>query len=554
MAGKIPQPFIDQVLNQTDIVDLINSYIDLKNKGKEYTACCPFHGEKTPSFTVSPEKQFYHCFGCGAHGTAINFLMEHEGLQFIEAIEVLANRLGLEVTTEGDSVPHNDHHKLFQALEEANKYYQQQLRSNQDAISYLKSRGISGEVASIFDIGFAPTGFNNISNVLGKQFNQATLVNTGLLSEKSENKTYDRFRSRIIFPIKDPRGRTIGFGGRSVDDTMPKYMNSPETELFHKGNTLYGIYEARKSLGKIKQLIIVEGYMDVVALCQHDIRNCVATLGTATTAQNIRNLLRYSSDLIFCFDGDRAGRDAAWKALEQMLPEFKDGINIRFAFMPQGEDPDSLIRSLGKNSFNQYLNNATSLSEYFFTNLIKDIDTSTPDGRAKLASTAKPLLAKIPPTVFRDLMYKELNERVGTIISVAPSVISNSPQSSPNTNKQNRSLKYTKTRLAIALLIRDPSLAENSLAIEELSHLLLLPGISLLIQLLEIIEAEPDISAIALVERFHSQDSYASLQKLLLWDPPDMDNRELSFKQTMERFKDDIRRNELDSIIQQENL
>ena len=553
MAGKIPQPFIDQVLNQTDIVDLINGYIDLKNKGKEYTACCPFHGEKTPSFTVSPEKQFYHCFGCGAHGTAINFLMEHEGLQFIEAIEVLANRLGLEVTTEDGGAPRSDNHKLYQVLEEANKYYQKQLRSNHDAISYLKSRGISGEISAAFNIGFAPTGFNNITSTFGNSFEQTYLVNTGLLSKKSDNKTYDRFRSRIMFPIKDTRGRTIGFGGRSVDDTMPKYMNSPETELFHKGNTLYGIYEARQSLGKLNQLIIVEGYMDVVALSQHGIKNCVATLGTATTTNNIRNLLRFSSDLIFCFDGDRAGRDAAWKALDQMLPEFKDGINIRFAFMPQGEDPDSLIRSLGLDAFNDYLNNAASLSEYFFTNLIKDIDTSTPDGRAKLASTAKPLLAKIPPTVFRDLMYKELNERVGTTISVAPSIISNTPQQS-HSNKQNRSLKYTKTRLAIALLIRDPSLAKNALSAEELSHLLSVPGINLLIQLLEIIDAEPNISPIALVERFHGQDDYGSLQKLLLWDPPDMENRELSFKQTMDRFKDDIRRNELDSIIQSENL
>ncbi len=554
MAGKIPQPFIDQVLNQTDIVDLINGYIDLKNKGKEYSACCPFHGEKTPSFTVSPEKQFYHCFGCGAHGTAINFLMEHEGLQFIEAIEVLANRLGLDVVTEDGSAPRNDNHKLYQVLDEANKYYQKQLRSNQDAISYLKSRGISGEIASKFNIGFAPTGFNNITKNFSNNFDKPQLVNSGLLSEKAENKTYDRFRSRIMFPIKDTRGRTIGFGGRSIDDTMPKYMNSPETELFHKGNTLYGIYEARQSLGKISQMIIVEGYMDVVALSQHGINNCVATLGTATTTQNIRNLLRFSSDLIFCFDGDRAGRDAAWKALDQMLPEFKDGINIRFAFMPQGEDPDSLIRGLGKDAFNDYLNNAASLSEYFFTNLIKDIDTSTPDGRAKLASTAKPLLAKIPPTVFRDLMYKELNERVGTTISVSPSIVNNTTQSSSNANKQSRSLKYTKTRLAIALLIRDPALAKNALAVEELSHLSSVPGVSLLIQLLEIIDVEPNISPIALVERFHGQDDYASLQKLLLWDPPDMENRESSFIQTMDRFKDDIRRNELDSIIQSDNL
>ena len=554
MAGKIPQPFIDQVLNQTDIVDLINGYIDLKSKGKEYSACCPFHGEKTPSFTVSPEKQFYHCFGCGAHGTAINFLIEHEGLQFIEAIEVLANRLGLEVTTESGAQHHSDHHKLYQALEDASKYYQQQLRSNKDAVGYLKSRGISGEVAATFNIGYVPTGYNNITNALGNQFDQATLIKTGLLSEKSEHKVYDRFRSRIMFPIKDTRGRTIGFGGRSVDDTMPKYMNSPETELFHKGNTLYGIHEARQALGKIKRLIIVEGYMDVVALAQHDIKNCVATLGTATTAQNIRNLLRFSSDLIFCFDGDRAGSDAAWKALEQILPEFKDGNNIRFAFMPQGEDPDSLIRSIGHNSFIEFLDDATSLSEYFFSNLIKDIDTSTADGRAKLASTAKPLLSKLPATVFRDLMYKELNQRVGTAIPVAPSVKTTQQHTADSTNKQGRSLKYTKTRLAIALLIRDPSLSQYALPIEELSHLQSVAGINLFLQLLEIIEDEPSISAIALVERFHGQENYSALQKLLMWDPPDMENRELSFKQTMERFKEDLRKNELDSIIQQENL
>lgn len=549
MAGKIPQPFIDQVLNQTDIVDLISVYIDLKQKGKEYSACCPFHGEKTPSFTVSPDKQFYHCFGCGAHGTAIKFLMEHEGLQFIETIEVLANRLGLEVTTEKGTPQQNDQKNLYKILEEVNKYYQQQLRTNQDAISYLKSRGISGEVAAVFNIGYAPAGFNNIVTALDKSFALPELINSGLLSEKSESKAYDRFRNRIMFPIKDTRGRIVGFGGRTIDDSMPKYMNSPETEVFHKGNTLYGVYEARQALGKIKQIIIVEGYMDVVALSQHEITNCVATLGTATTEQNIRNLLRYSSDLVFCFDGDRAGSAAAWKALEQILPEFKDGINIRFAFMPQGEDPDSLIRSLGHASFNEYLQNATPLSEYFFSNLIKDIDTATPDGRAKLASSAKPLLSKLPRTVFRDLMFKELNERVGTAISAPSTILEDNQQPRPTPDKQSRSLKYTKTRLAIALLIREPSLAQYALPTDELSHIQSVTGISLFMQLLEIIDADPDIGAIALVERFHGQANYSALQKLLLWDPPDMDNRELSFKQTMDRFKDDIRRNELDSLI-----
>jgi len=554
MSGKIPQAFIDQVLNQTDIVDLINGYIELKSKGKEYTACCPFHGEKTPSFTVSPEKQFYHCFGCGAHGTAINFLMEHEGLQFIEAIETLANRLGLELTIESGSYQKNDNHQLYQAMDAASQYFQQQLRNNQEAISYLKSRGITGEIANRFNIGYAPQGYDNIKSHLTEAFTQETLINAGLLAKKSEDKVYDKFRHRIMFPIKDTRGRVIAFGGRSMDDSMPKYMNSPETELFHKGNTLYGIHEARQFLGKLKQLIIVEGYMDVIALAQHNFANCIATLGTATTTQNVKNLLRFTSDLIFCFDGDRAGKDAAWKALQQILPEFKDGVNIRFAFMPQGEDPDSLIRSLGDTAFNEYLNEAAPLSEYFFNNLVKDIDMGTADGRAKLANTAKPLLAKLPKTVFRDLMYKELNERVGTSIPVSPSISSAVVNTtSEGLNQSGRSLKYTKTRLAIALLIRDPKLAQYALSVEDLSHLKSVPGIELFLQLLEIIEDEPNISAIALVERFHDDNSYSALKKLLLWDPPDMDNRELSFRQTMQRFKEDIRRIELDTLIQSEN-
>lgn len=550
MAGKIPQPFIDQVLNQTDIVDLINSYIDLKPKGKEYTACCPFHGEKTPSFTVSPEKQFYHCFGCGAHGTAINFLMEHEGLQFIEAIETLATRLGLEVTTEQGAFK-ADNHELYDLLEAANKFYQSQLRNNQTAINYLKSRGISGEIAATFEIGYAPAAFDSMQKQFGKQFKYQSLIKSGLVAEKSSQHTYDRFRNRIMFPIKDTRGRVIGFGGRSTDETMPKYMNSPETELFHKSNTLYGIYETRQALGKLNSLIIVEGYMDVVALYQHDIKNCVATLGTATTSQNIRNLLRYCSNLIFCFDGDRAGEAAAWKALEQMLPEYKDGIDISFAFMPQGEDPDSLIRSLGHQAFNQFIEKAKPFSEYFFSKLTKEIDTSTPDGCAKLASTAKPLLFKLQQTVFKDLMFKELNERVGTSINIPSSNDNNLPD--PKTNQSTRSLKYTKTRLAIALLIRDPSLAQHALPLDELSRLQNIAGIDLFIELINIIESEPDITPVSLIERFHGQENYPSLKKLIMWDPPDMENRELSFKQTMQRFKDDIRKQELDAIIDQEN-
>ena len=435
----------------------------------------------------------------------------------------------------------------------ANAFFQKQLRNNQSAIEYLKSRGITGEIANKFNIGYAPAGFDNIKNALGKNFSESELVKVGLLSQNSDNKIYDRFRHRIMFPIKDTRGRVIAFGGRSLDESMPKYMNSPETELFHKGNTLYGIYEARQSLGKLRQLVIVEGYMDVIALCQHEQKNCIATLGTATTSQNIKNLLRFTSDLIFCFDGDRAGKDAAWKALLQILPEYRDGIDIRFAFMPEGEDPDSLIRSLGESSFKEYLDKSSSLSEYFFTNLIKNIDMNTADGRAKLANEATPLLSKLPKTVFRDLMFKELNQRVGATITGQQLEETTESKSYQATNKNSRSLKYTKTRLAIALLIRDPSLAEHAITIEELSHLQSVPGIELFIQLLETIEQEPHLNAITLVERFHGSEHYSALQKLLIWDPPDMENRELSFKQTMQRFKDDIRKIELDALIEQQD-
>lgn len=551
MASKIPQPFIDQVLNQTDIVDLVNGYVELKQKGREYTACCPFHNEKTPSFTVSPDKQFYHCFGCGAHGTAISFLIEHEGLEFLEAIELLASRLGIQVPREQGHTPVDHDQDLYRALDLANRYYQQQLRASQPARHYLKKRGITPEIAELFNIGYAPNGFNNITSQLGKTLTQELLIQSGLLAKKETGRIYDRFRHRIMFPIKDLRGRVIAFGARAFGDAMPKYINSPETPLFNKSNSLYGLYEARKSPGRISQLLIVEGYMDVVALAQHGINNSVATLGTSTTNQHITKLLRYSSDLIFCFDGDRAGNAAAWKALQQMLPEYKDGIDIRFAFMPQGEDPDSLIRNAGEEIFTQYLQKSLPLSEFFFIKLSKEIDTSTPDGCAKLASVARPLLAKLPPSIFRDLMYKELNVRVGTPVA-QPQPSSLTANADNHAKPVARAPKYTKTRLAIALLLREPKLAHKALPREDLAHLDAVPGIPLLIQLLEIIEDNPGLTPAALIERFRGQEAYAHLQKLLEWDPPDMANRSISFEQTMDRFKQDVHRASLDGIIAKE--
>jgi|TARA_B110000908_G_scaffold85407_1_gene102025 DNA primase len=547
MAGKIPQTFIDQVVQQTDIVDLINGYVELKAKGREYGACCPFHHEKSPSFTVSPDKQFYHCFGCGAHGTAIGFLIEHEGLEFIEAIEQLAARLSLEVPREeGHIETVNKSAQSYELLEQVNQFYQKQLRQHANAIEYLKNRGINGEIAAAFDIGYAPEGFDTSS----KAFPQATnaqLEEIGLLSKNDRNHLYDRFRDRIMFPIRDLRGRVIAFGGRTLGDAKPKYINSPETPLFHKSDNLYGLYEARKALGKLSRLIIVEGYMDVVALNQLGFPECVATLGTATTSQHIQRLLRYTPNLLFCFDGDRAGQDAAWKALQQILPVYADNIDIRFAFMPQGDDPDSYVRERGAEAFSAFLKEASTLSAYFFRKLGQEVDISNAEGLAKLASLAKPLIAKIPKTVFRDLMTKELNQRVGTIVSNTGIM---REQPAAKTRSNDRGPRYTKTRLAIALLLRDPGLANKALDVEQLSQLLSTPGIALLIEMLEILEQQADLSSVSLLERFRGKPAYEHLIKLLDWDPPDMTNREISFVDTMRQFKKDIERAPFDAFIQ----
>jgi DNA primase len=549
MAGKIPQPFIDQVLNQTDIVDLIGGYIELKQKGKEHTACCPFHHEKTPSFTVSADKQFYHCFGCGAHGTVVGFLMEYEGLQFVEAIETLANRLGIEVPREATNNAYVDNHTpLYNALSQANDFFTAQLRTHQPAIDYLKHRGITGTIAAEFDIGYAPNGYDNLRNHLANRCSEDDLIRAGLVSKKDGAKGYDRFRDRIMFPIKDTRGRVIGFGARIINQGEPKYLNSPETPLFHKSNTLYGLYECRKKIKRLDKLLIVEGYMDVVALAQHGVHNCVATLGTATTSTHIKTLLRYCSDLVFCFDGDRAGKDAAWHALEQVLIEFKDGIDVRFAFMPSGDDPDTLIRQLGKDGFDQYIFDAMPLSEFLFNKFSREIDLSSLDGRAKLAEAVKPLLAKIPKTVFRDLLTKELNSRVGTTVESTRSLPNQTRP--PSQSRTSKNPKYTKIRLAITLLLRDPQLASEALAIEDLHYLEALPGMPLLIKLLQIMESQPDLKSISLLERFREQDDYIHLQKLLDWDPPDLANRQQSFIDVMKRFQADIQRIKLGAIIE----
>ncbi|MGB5679724.1 MAG: DNA primase, partial [Gammaproteobacteria bacterium] len=390
MAGRIPQSFIDDLIARADIVEVINARVPLKKKGREYTACCPFHNEKTPSFTVSENKQFYHCFGCGAHGTAIGFLMEYEHLDFVDAIETLAAEYHLEVPREDTpnqpGPVENRKQPLYEILEQASRLYQQQLRHSNRAIQYLKQRGLSGEIARKYQLGYAPDGWSFLFDKLGNNTSNIESLNiTGMLVEKSENKHYDRFRDRIMFPILDRRGRTIAFGGRIIDAGEPKYLNSPETPVFHKGYELYGFYEARQALRKLERIIVVEGYMDVVALAQHGIEYAVASLGTAMTRDQIQKLFRSVSEVIFCFDGDQAGHKAAWRALENTLPIMRDGLAARFLFLPDGEDPDSMVRKQGKAAFESRLEKAAPLSEFLFDKLLQGTAIDSMDGRARLA-------------------------------------------------------------------------------------------------------------------------------------------------------------------------
>lgn len=423
MAGLIPQGFIDDLLNRTDIVEVVGSRVQLKKTGKNYSACCPFHQEKTPSFTVSPDKQFYYCFGCGAGGNALGFLMDHDHLEFPQAVEELAKRAGLEVPREergGDRQTRQSvDSPLYPLLAAAADYYRQALKSHparQAAVDYLKGRGLSGVIARDFALGFAPPGWDNLLKHLGGDaLQQKAMIEAGLLIENAETgKRYDRFRDRVIFPIRDSRGRVIAFGGRVLGDDKPKYLNSPETPVFHKGQELYGLFEARRHNRDLDEIIVVEGYMDVIALAQQGLRNAVATLGTATSEEHLKRLFRLVPGVLFCFDGDQAGRKAAWRALEATLPSLQDGRRARFLFLPEGEDPDSLVRAEGRETFLARLEQqARPLADYFFQQLTEEADPRTLEGKAHLATLAAPLIEKIPGANLRALMRQRLAEITG---------------------------------------------------------------------------------------------------------------------------------------------
>jgi DNA primase len=455
MAGLIPQSFIDDLLNRTDIVEVVSSRVPLKKAGKNFSACCPFHKEKTPSFSVSPDKQFYYCFGCGAGGNALGFIMDHDHLDFPQAIEELAKRAGMDVPREEgsrDNKPRTPTDSpLYAILDAAAGYFKQTLKSHparKSAVDYLKGRGLSGEIARDFGLGFAPPGWDNLLKHLGgDNLQQKAMLDAGLLIENADNpenvRRYDRFRDRIMFPIRDTRGRIIAFGGRVLGDDKPKYLNSPETPVFHKGQELYGLYEARQNNRNLDEIMVVEGYMDVIALAQQGLRNAVATLGTSTSEEHIKRLFRLVPSILFCFDGDPAGRKAAWRALEATLPSLQDGRRARFMFLPEGEDPDSLVRAEGTEAFLARLHHQSQpLADYFFQQLMLEANPASLEGKAHLATLAAPLIDRIPGANLKALMHQRLRELTGLQTDRNDSPMRSGPFPSPESTGNDYSDYY----------------------------------------------------------------------------------------------------------------
>ncbi|KRG68366.1 DNA primase [Pseudoxanthomonas dokdonensis] len=523
--ARIPDAFIDELLARTDVVEVVGARVPLKRQGKEYSACCPFHDERSPSFTVSPTKQFYHCFGCGAHGTALSFLMNYDKLEFLDAVEELARRNGMEVPRETQQRNQNsDSRELYAALDAASRFFEKQLAGSDKAKAYLDQRGVDQNIRQQFSIGYAPDGYSALKDALGTDERRHKLLDrAGLYSKNDRGHVYDKFRDRVMFPIHDRRGRVIAFGGRVLDkDDGPKYLNSPETALFHKGRELYGLWQVRQANQKITRLIVVEGYMDVVSLFQFGVPQAVATLGTATTPEHAELLFRNAPDVYFCFDGDAAGQRAAWRALESVLPRMKDGRQGFFLFLPDGEDPDSIVRKEGVAGFDARLQQAMPLSEFFFNEIGKDIRLGTLDGKARLAERAKPLLAQIPDGAFADLMRLRLGELTGmgdpsrNRPAAPPPRISRKPQNPAN--------KPSLVRSAIVRLLHHPALA-LSLQPPFAFAGLRLPGMELLLELLDIVQQRPDITTGALLEHFADRQEWDALHRLAMQEiPGDIEN------------------------------
>jgi DNA primase len=531
MAGLIPQSFIDDLLDRVDIVDVVDRRVKLKKTGKNYSACCPFHQEKTPSFSVNPEKQFYYCFGCGAGGNALGFVMDYENLEFPQAVEMLADSAGMKVPREESKGPdQRGQRDLYALLEEATNYYQLQLRQHsgkQAPVDYLKNRGLTGLIAKQFDLGFAPPGWDNLLKALGStDERKQQLLQSGMLIENEQGRIYDRFRDRVVFPIRDQRGRVIAFGGRVLGDDKPKYLNSPETPVFQKGRELYGLYQARRANRDLQRIIIVEGYMDVIALAQHGINIATATLGTATSAAHLEKIYRLCPEVVFCFDGDKAGRQAATRAMEAAVPCMQDGRQARFLFLPEGEDPDTLVRAKGADYFNELVTQATPLETFLFDSMADGLDMESMDGRARMSKQAAPLLQKLPNGVYRQLMFEALAERTGlpaqafSEFNETPPPPENDAQEPQTPAPRQRQLLQAQARgfgnlaqAAIALLLHQPNVARQVSDIEAL-RVLQGPDAALLVELMELLQRRPQSNTHMLLGHWYGSEAGDLMHRL----------------------------------------
>ncbi|EKY3198036.1 DNA primase [Cronobacter turicensis] len=555
MAGRIPRVFINDLLARTDIVDLIDARVKLKKQGKNYHACCPFHNEKTPSFTVNGEKQFYHCFGCGAHGNAIDFLMNYDKLEFVETVEELAAMHNLEVPFEAGSGPtqieRHQRQTLYELLDGLNGFYRQalQAQSGEPARHYLAKRGLSDSVIERFAIGYAPPGWDNALKRFGNNSeNRKSLIDAGMLVTNDNGRSYDRFRERVMFPIRDKRGRVIGFGGRVLGDALPKYLNSPETDIFHKGRQLYGLYEVQQSDPNPPRLLVVEGYMDVVALSQYDINYAVASLGTATTAEHIQMLFRATNTVICCYDGDRAGRSAAWRALETALPYMTDGRQLRFMFLPDGEDPDTLVRKEGKAAFEARMEQAQPLSTFLFNSLLPQVDLSTPDGRAQLSTLALPLISQVPGETLRIYLRQELGNKLG-ILDDSQLERLMTRQADNSQTRPAPTLKRTTMRILIGLLVQNPELAPLVPSLAALDKTKL-PGLELFSELVNTCLSQPGLTTGQLLEHYRGTKEAATLEKLSTWDDiADKDIAEKTFTDALDHMFDSVLELRLTELI-----
>ncbi|STX43928.1 DNA primase DnaG [Legionella donaldsonii] len=514
MSGLIPRPFIDELLHRTDIVELIDGYVPLKKSGHSFVACCPFHSEKTPSFNVVAKKQFYHCFGCGASGNAISFVMSYLNQGFTNAVETLASRLGMQVPREGDSEKNQQSLSLYQLLNRVSQFYQKTLKNQgQIAIDYLRQRGLSGEIAKLYQLGYAPPGWQTLETQF--KSNKAELITTGMLIQKDDGKTYDRYRHRIMFPIHDRHGRIIGFGGRAIDASQkPKYLNSPETTLFQKSRELYGLHQILQQQVTIDAILVVEGYMDVIALAQYGITNAVAALGTATSTYHIQLLSKHTKQLIFCFDGDTAGRQAAWRALESCLPHLNNGLDASFIFLPEGQDPDSLVRAEGQNAFRERLEKATPLNRFFLDTIAAAIDTKSAAGKSQLINAAKPYLLKMQEGPYKQLLVDEIarmtrieNHRISQLTQ---------DQGSEKINDI-KTITRSPLRLAIALLIQHPEVfaaCQSEISFEWVDS----KEQEILQKLLQHIAQYPESNTASLIELWRDTAFFEPLSKLAAWE------------------------------------